>query len=304
MFALPGVAHAQAEDSAHAEALFNTAMKMQDARLYDQACPKFAESKQLAPGVGVTLHLADCYEKMGRKASAWREFREAEKLATLRHDKRADVAAAHASALEPQLNRLTITPPPGEGAPAAGTVLLDGQPVPVDDINKPLVVDPGDHTVTLTSPGQPSRTFDAHVEAGAPMTTVTLEPLPGAVLSLGASPLSLTPAAPEAAVTDDERARSSRHWLGAELMGIGLASIGVGAALTPLNKMADDPDCDPPQKQLKAWVPSIVAFSAGAVTLGTGLIVYLTGPKRKSVGVLVAPTPLPGGGGATVEGAF
>ena len=123
--ATPGIAQAQEGDPAHAEALFNTAMRLQDARMFEEACPKFAESKRLAPGIGVTLHLADCYERLGRKASALREFREAQKMALERHDKRADVASAHASALEPQVNQLTIAGAPAEGAAGAvvGTII-------------------------------------------------------------------------------------------------------------------------------------------------------------------------------------
>jgi hypothetical protein len=295
--ASPGIARAQEGDSAHAEALFNTAMRLQDARMFEEACPKFAESKRLAPGIGVTLHLADCYERLGRKASALREFREAQKMALDRHDKRADVASAHASALEPQVNQLTIAGSPAEGA--TGAIALDGEPVSADSLGKPLSVDPGDHTVTITSPGQPPRTFSAHVEAGALATTVTLDSVGAAPAPPFLAPLSPAPPPPDA---DDLAARGPRHWIGAELIGAGLAGLGIGAILTPYNRMNTDKDCDPVH-MLKDWVPSIIAFSAGAVALGGGLIVYLSGPKRKTA-LVVAPTPLPGGGGATLQGSF
>ncbi|MGO9834921.1 MAG: hypothetical protein ACLP1X_11945 [Polyangiaceae bacterium] len=298
-FVSPGVALAQEGDSAHAEALFNTAMRLQDARMYEEACPKFAESKHIAPGVGVTLHLADCYERLGRKASALHEFREAQKMALERHDKRADVAAAHASALEPLVNQLTIA-----GAPAEGTTgTLDGEPVSVDNLGKPIPVDPGDHTVTITSPGQPARTFSAHVEAGALLTTVAVDspgpaPAPPTIVPL--------PSGSPPAMDADLPARAPTNWIGAELMGVGLAGLGIGAILVPANKMNTDTDCDPSHNTLRNWVPSIIAFSAGAVALTGGLLLYLSAPKRKTVAaaVVVAPTPLPGGGGATVQASF
>src|SRR5580692_9240289 len=77
----------------NAEALFDEARDLRDAGHYAEACPKFAESRGLANGVGVTLYLADCYEKVGKTQSAWTEFRNAEKLARDKGDKRADVAA-------------------------------------------------------------------------------------------------------------------------------------------------------------------------------------------------------------------
>ena len=76
--ALSWAAAARAEpldDAARADASFKEAMQLRSGGHDAEACPKFAESQRLAPAVGVTLYLADCYEKTGRTASAWREFR-------------------------------------------------------------------------------------------------------------------------------------------------------------------------------------------------------------------------------------
>ncbi len=100
----PRAAKAQSKDDvARADALFNAAKALTDAGQYADACAKYAESKRLAPGLGVSMYLADCYEHIGRTASAWTEFRAAEGLARARNDKRADVARKHAQALEPKL---------------------------------------------------------------------------------------------------------------------------------------------------------------------------------------------------------
>jgi hypothetical protein len=300
-------AWAQSNDSGQAEALFNTAMRLRDARMYDEACPKFAESNRLAPGVGVRLHLADCYEHLGRKASAWREFREAEKMAVARQDKRADVARAHAAALEPQLNRITIVPPPTEGTPGAGDVLVDGEPLPPEGWSNGLAVDPGDHTVTVNSPGHPPQTFSARVAANALVTTVNIAPIaaePPPASAISPPALSTSPAPP--AVGSDANVTAGRppgYWIGAELIGAGLIGIGVGGALVPIYEKT--PVCDG-QMKTGSWAPSIIAFSAGAVALGVGLVVHLKALKKKQEGiaVVVAPTPLPGGGGAALEAGF
>ena len=58
-----GEARAQTRDDvARAEALFNAGRALVEGGRYADACAKFAESKRLAPGLGVTLYLADCYE--------------------------------------------------------------------------------------------------------------------------------------------------------------------------------------------------------------------------------------------------
>ena len=53
----PSMARAQPrnEDLARADALFNAAKALLDGGQYADACAKFAESKRLAPGLGVTL---------------------------------------------------------------------------------------------------------------------------------------------------------------------------------------------------------------------------------------------------------
>src|SRR5271166_1041789 len=91
-------------DAAHAraDALFTAARQLRDAGLYEDACPKFAQTEEIEPGVGVMLYLADCYQHTGHSAKAWAEFRKAERLARDRSDKRADVAKARADALEPR----------------------------------------------------------------------------------------------------------------------------------------------------------------------------------------------------------
>src|SRR5437764_5986851 len=63
---------------ATAEALFEDGKRLASAGEYAAACPKFAASQKLDPAVGTALNLADCYEKLGRTACAWAEFRSAE----------------------------------------------------------------------------------------------------------------------------------------------------------------------------------------------------------------------------------
>jgi hypothetical protein len=101
--ALPtSIAHAQsADDKAAAIRLYGEAQSLMDRQDYDGACAKYAESLRLDQGVGVMLHLADCYEKQGKLASAWEMFGEAGDLATKqKDDERVTVAKKHAAALE------------------------------------------------------------------------------------------------------------------------------------------------------------------------------------------------------------
>src|SRR5262249_25129655 len=113
-----------------AQVLFDEAKRLREAGQVAEACTKFAQSQQLSPGVGITLHLGDCYEHLGRTASAWQEFRLAEKLAREHDDgKRADLAHGRAQDLEAKLTRLLVEVPLAAAA-AGGEIQVDGTPIP------------------------------------------------------------------------------------------------------------------------------------------------------------------------------
>ncbi len=257
---------AEPADDSRAEGLFNAAKQLQNAGQLADACPMFAESQRLAAGVGVTLHLANCYEHTGKPASAWAQFRQAEALARARGDeKRAGLAHVRAQALEAKVNRLTVVIT--AAAPQDDRrVLVDGAPLPPERWNVSLAVDPGDHVVTLDRPGRAARTLHAHldathlaaiVEADEPAPAATA-PAPVATLAAPAAtppaPMA-TPAAPAtaasatfsisdrsiagesaasgppAALSVTERAtpaRQSPARLGVELGLLGLGAVGAG----------------------------------------------------------------------------
>jgi serine/threonine-protein kinase len=296
-------ARAQPGDaSAQADALFKEAMDLRAAGNDAAACPKFLASKQLAPAVGVTLYLADCYERIGRNASAWREFREGEKLARARNDKRADVAAQRAAALEPTLGRLTVSAP----APAkTGTeVSVDGASLPREYWGSALAVDPGDHVVSVMTDGQPAKTYVAHVDASHPT----------AVVSIGETATSPPPASAPASTaaveaTPTETTPPSDHRLAGRIGGIGLmvigaAGVGLGTWLVTdkITQMPNGQVCEPHLRP-NAIPEAAAAFSVGGVALISGAIMFYVNRAGRAE-TAIAPTVMPGGGGAVLRGTF
>ena len=133
-----------------AERLFQRGVQRMDAGDFVAACPLLAQSQAADQSSGTLLNLGDCYEHLGRTASADQAFAEALELAraTGRQD-RVQVAALRRSRLAPQLRRLRVvlsaTAVPGV------TVSLDERPVPSN--GKPFAVDPGTYRVRASAPG-------------------------------------------------------------------------------------------------------------------------------------------------------
>ncbi len=296
-------AHAQPGDAAaQADTLFQQAMELRNAGNDAAACPRFLASKQLAPAIGVTLYLADCYQRVGRNASAWREFREAEKLARAKNDKRADVAAQRATALEPTLDRLTVSAPP-QAAKAGTEVNVDGASLAQEFWGNALAVDPGDHVVTVAMDGQPARTYVAHVDANSPSVVVRVgEAEPASTPAPAAATADVTPPAEPASPSDR---RLAGRIAGVGLMLAGAAGIGVGTWLVSTKVQDIMPDgvvCDP-HLRAHAIPEAVVGFSAGGVALISGAVLfYVNRPGRTEVSL--GPTMVPGGGGAVLRGRF
>jgi serine/threonine-protein kinase len=308
-FALTVGGRAQAESSTEVQAqvLFDEGKNLRDGGHLAEACTKFSQSQQLSPGVGITLHLADCYERLGRSASAWQEFRLAEKTAReQKDDKRADLAHNRALAIEPTLTRLVVEVPQ-DAATTGGSVQVDGAPIPPDAWNKPLAVDPGDHVIGFAMPGQEARTKNAYLGASAPLRTVHFDEVAAAVAAAPA-PAAASPAAPEPAAPPADTG-SGRRWAMYGLGGAGLVGIGVGAALLAADSQSPKTStsgCSTPPPDSGLTTGAIIAFGAGGAALVTALVLYVTGPHpaKAESALVVTPAPLPGGGGAVLRAAF
>ena len=97
-------------DRAAAQTLFDDAVQLVAAQRYKEACPKLEESQRIDPGIGTQFNLADCYEKIGRTASAWVNFSEVADAALKESNpERERVAKDRANAVSKRLSYLTVT---------------------------------------------------------------------------------------------------------------------------------------------------------------------------------------------------
>src|SRR6186713_608844 len=130
-------------EKAAAEALFQEAADLMADNRFDDACPKYQASQELDPAVGTLLRLADCYDRVGKSASAWALFIEAETVARrAQQTERAEIAGTRASELKARLStvRLDIQEP---GAVEGLKISVNKADIPEPSWGTALPFDPG-----------------------------------------------------------------------------------------------------------------------------------------------------------------
>ena len=230
-------AHAQAqpvdpEKRAAAQALFDAGRKLTAQDKFAEACPKLLESYRLDPAIGTKFYLADCYEHVGRLASAWTYYLEVVEDAQKEGAKdREKFATTRADALKPRLPQLVVKRSAAARAVPGLVVERDGLRVGEGMYDTPVPVDLGQHTVRVSAPGK--KAIELKVEAKQEGVEVVVE-IPA--LAADAPP----PLDPNQTVTPPIEPRADRARLptrriaGFAVGGAGVVSLGVGIGLGAL----------------------------------------------------------------------
>jgi hypothetical protein len=146
-----GAAHGQ-NSVRDARELFKQARALVSEKKYSEACPLFEMSQSVESGIGTQFNLADCWEHIGRTASAYRLFLAVAETASANGEaERAKVATERAVALAPKLSRLQVRYESAAGEPR---VFHENVLVEQVDWNRPAAVDPGLYRVELVSDGK------------------------------------------------------------------------------------------------------------------------------------------------------
>jgi hypothetical protein len=264
-----------ADNVLKARELFSEARKLVQDGNYPLACGKFEESLKLNVGIGTQFNLADCWEHVGRTASARSLFLGAAASShALGQAEREQVAKARADALEPRLLRLVID----VRATDAELVIRRNQvPVERDSWSTAAAVDPGVYLIEASAPGK--KAWSARVTVPATATesvSVTVPPLEDATVLCEPKSASsyaptetkpLTTQRPEAPtpLADEPPARSARRTgYALSLAGLGIAAFGVGTVLAIEFQSKND--------DAKVICPSSVGCSASDIDDHSGLV--------------------------------
>jgi hypothetical protein len=289
-----------------AETLFFTARGLMEAGRYPEACAKLSESYRLDPAAGTLLNLAVCNQKIGKIASAWGEFRDAQADARrMNRPDRETLAGDAIKLLEPELPFLEIKVPPLVRAIRGLEIMRNGIPIQGAAWDTELPVDPGDVEVVEKAPGYKPKTL--HV------TVANKEHA-----SLEAVPLELAPIErPPVAFWTGRRAAGLLVFVAGAGAAVGGSLFGLAAENDKKNSDASCPiyygtmRCNQTgldamsSARTAAWI-SDVGFGLAAVGVGLGTYLFFTaGGQERPATTASSPTGwqwLVSGGPRSAEG--
>jgi hypothetical protein len=268
---------------------------------WEEACAKFAKSLELERAPGTLLNYADCHERLGHLAQAWRLFDEAARASEQENNAdRAKFARERAQALVPKTSTIVLklaTP-----AVPGITVVIAGRTVAAAaEVRE--IVDPGDAVIEVTAPKMQPYTKTERAEPG---------------LRIMVDVPALVPV-PDVDPASSSQRRHTRLLVAYTLGGVGAVSAISGVVLgisgrNKYNTELDNGNCqDTPsgprcnqigytnQKSAITRANIGTGFGiAGAALVAAGVVVYVTAPKE----VVVIPTATASSGGLAVVGRF
>jgi hypothetical protein len=311
---------------AAAVALFDDAQKLVAEGSYAAACSKFSESNRLDPQLGALVHLADCYEKAGRLASAWASWRDAVESAQKLGDPREKLARDRAAALGPKLSKLVIEVPARSDLPGL-EIKRDGTLVSRSVFGTPIPVDAGEHLIEASAPGKKKLVAKVSVGEGAVVERHAIGELdddPNAATdgAGGGTAAQGRPAGADAG----SNAGATQRTLGWIAGGLGVVGLGAGLAFE-FQRSAKDSErrdicpsgkgCDPDDQTRvnalnddvsRAATLEAVSFIAGGALLAGGVVLLLTAPsdtpRSGARWMMVSPSVARGSLGVSAVGSW
>lgn len=302
--------------------LFQEGRALMSEGKYGAACAKLEESMKIKRGIGTLYNVADCYEKLGHTAKAWRHFREAASKAAASGDgERATAAQERADALEPMLMKLRIELSPGAQTITGLELSRDGSLVPREERGVAVPVDPGNYRVSATAPGRRAWSTEVIVREPGKVVTVSVPELAieesgprhetspkrsiiptimlaGVAVAGVATGIGLTMAS-DKSEADALALKNAMDARGAPLCNAYLPSDNQTASeCSALHETLSD------QGSYTNW--SVVAYVVGGLA-ATGAAVYALWPEPKSRNpamVRTLPVVTESGGGLWVTGSF
>lgn len=320
----PGIG--RAEEDSPALTLFKEGRALVGEGKYAEACPKFEASLALEVGVGTQFNLADCWEHIGRTASAQKLFVGAAASAKAAGQlDREQVLRERAAALEPRISKLVIEV--SDDSPRL-IVKRDDLPLEADQWGKAIAVDAGKYEISAKAPGKKPWHTTVQVKTGVPVVSVEVpvleslrveQPAPAAP----AKTVVRAPSAPPPPAPNRDLGGHGVNYRALTLGGIGVAALAAGTVMGLRYKSNNDDakaicpsnlNCTPKEieqhdrlvddaRSERAWM--YVGVGVGTAALAGAAALYLLDkPRASSSSVHAVPALGENEVGASLVGRF
>jgi hypothetical protein len=291
----PGVAFAQ--NTSEATRLFTEARALLEQGKTKEACARFEASLKAGAGTGTMLYLGDCYEKIGRPASAYAMYQGAEGMARANQDPREATAHELAQKLAPRVSTLTLRF--AKARERGFELRRDDELLAQGDLDGPIYVDPGHHKLEARAIGKVPWTHEIDVGAEKSTLVVDVPPLRDV---------------PPVVVT---KSSSAQRVVGVAVAGVALVGVGIGSyfgvTAIDLEKSTEGQPTSSPtycsdqnvcHEQGKANRDTARAYALAAdISIGVGVagiiagaILFFTAPKSR-----VTPVVRSGAAGLAIQ---
>lgn len=296
-----------AADKAAAEALFDRGLALLKEGKYSEACERLEQSQAIERGIGTMLYLAECYEKVGKTASAWALFREAASLAQAEGQvERAEAGKRRAEKLEKSLSKLAVQVPSANKVPGL-RITDNGSSLLPSVWGLSLPVDPGVHRIEARADGYVTWSSEVNVggqadsaelripllerDPNAEVASASSAPTPAEAANAAAQPGATGPTAQAPA----ESGMSKQRVVGIVLGSVGVASILVGAITGGVaisyekaseDRTGEDGSCrfkscqTYSERATKLADASTATWAIGGALVAGGLLTYFLAPKQ------------------------
>jgi hypothetical protein len=270
---------------------------------YAAACPLLEQSQKLDAAVGTQFNLADCYEHVGRTATAYAVFNDVARIARAAGKfERERSAKERAAALEPKLARVHLEV---KSAAPGLEIRIDDALVDKRSWTESFPIDPGAHRITASAPSHETWKLDLEAEPKS-VAEISVPELVDTTVHAPVAPATVAPP-PEKP--------SNQRTIALVTGGVGAAGIVVGAisGLVALSsRSTGERECPsatyafhcPTEAGTSAWnsastagTVSTAAFIAGGVLIAGAAVLWFTAPSsRTRVGTSLS--------GIRIEGSF
>ena len=302
-----------------AQKTFHVGDELYDAKRFSEALTAYRASHEIVASPNSRLMMGRCLRELGRLSDAYAEFDLAlsdAEAASAKEEKYRETARASREDLEALKLRVALLTLSVTNAAEGTKLSVAGQDVPLDSLEKPLVLAPGAIAIVATAPDRPELRRELQLEPGS-ASTLELDLSSGETQKkvAPAPPPEPPPPPPKLVVKSSQVPLRTWAYVAGGVGAAGLVTFGVfgmlnNSAFSDLEGSCPADHCTPDRADdidsgRSYQTIANIGLIVGAVGLGTGAVLFLmSGRGSETPSARAGPWVALGAGQIRAGGAF